>query len=75
MRHFKAHLGVHRVNGVASRLDAVGGNVADAVTLSHVPTTPDGRIADADGAPLDKDHPWFVVIRILYDDGPAAPAS
>ncbi|MFO1060306.1 MAG: DUF2272 domain-containing protein [Dongiaceae bacterium] len=73
-RRFPSHCEI--VVGTApGRLDAVGGNVADAVTLSHVPATPDGRIAGDDGTPLDKDHPWFVVIRILYDDGPAAPAS
>jgi hypothetical protein len=65
-RRFPSHCEIV-VATAPGRLDAVGGNVADAVTLSHVPTTPDGRIAGADGKPLDPDHPWFVVIRILYD--------
>jgi hypothetical protein len=49
------------------RLDAIGGNVDDAVTLKHVPVTADGRLAGPDGAVLDGRYPWFVVIRVLYD--------
>jgi hypothetical protein len=48
-------------------LTVIGGNVDDAVTLKHVPTTPDGRLADASGAVIDQRYPWFVVIRVLYD--------
>ena len=47
-------------------LSVIGGNVDDAVTLTHVPTTADGRLADANGV-VDPHYPWFVVIRILYD--------
>jgi hypothetical protein len=65
-RRFPSHCAIV-VATALGHLDAIGGNVADAVTLSHVPTTPDGRIAGADGEPLDRSHPWFVVIRILYD--------
>jgi hypothetical protein len=38
-------------------LAVVGGNVDDAVTMKHVPTTPDGRIGDPR-------YPWFVVLRL-----------
>ena len=48
-------------------LAAIGGNIEDAVTLQHVPTTPDGRLADADGVLVDQRYPWFVVISVLYD--------
>lgn len=65
-RRFPSHCGIVVATSPGS-LDVIGGNVADAVTLSHVPTTPDGRIAGTDGEPLDPDHPWFVVIRIRYD--------
>lgn len=51
----------------ASMLDVVGGNVDDAVTLKHVPVTPDGRLADATGTVLDTRYPWFVVLRVSYD--------
>jgi hypothetical protein len=48
-------------------LDIIGGNVDDAVTLTHVPTTPDGKIANADGTVVDTRYPWFVVLRVHYD--------
>ena len=48
-------------------LDVIGGNVDDAVTLKHVPVTPDGRLADADGRVVDSRYPWFVVLRVLYE--------
>jgi len=48
-------------------LDVVGGNVDDAVTLTHVPVTPDGRLAASDGTVLDGRYPWFVVLRVAYE--------
>jgi hypothetical protein len=47
-------------------LDVIGGNVDDAVTLKHIPVTPEGRLADAGGTVLDTRYPWFVVLRVLY---------
>jgi hypothetical protein len=41
-------------------LAVIGGNVDDAVTRKHIPTGPDGTIAD------DR-WPWFVAITIAYD--------
>lgn len=55
-------------------LDAIGGNVGDAVTLSHVPTGPDGKLVDTSGAILDPRHKWFVVLQVLYD-AETEPAS
>jgi hypothetical protein len=55
-------------------LSVIGGNVDDAVMLSHVPVTQDGMIATPDGAVLDKQHPWFVVLRVIYD-AEAEPAG
>jgi hypothetical protein len=46
-------------------MDVIGGNVADAVTLKHVPLTDDGRLADARGRVIDPRYPWFVVLRLL----------
>ncbi len=48
-------------------LTVIGGNVDDAVTMKHVPTTPDGKLAAADGTPVDFRYAWFVVLRVLYD--------
>jgi len=45
----------------------VGGNVDGAVTLKHVPTTPDGHLATQGGAILDTRWPWFVVLQVLYE--------
>jgi hypothetical protein len=48
-------------------LSVIGGNVDDAVTMKHVPTTPDGKLAGPDGIPVDSRYNWFVVLRVLYD--------
>ena len=49
------------------QLSVVGGNVDDAVTMKHVPVTPDGLLAPPGGPVLDTRYPWFVVLRVLYD--------
>jgi hypothetical protein len=49
-------------------LTVVGGNVDDAVTMRHVPTTPDGMLVRPDGSVVDTRYGWFVVIRVLYGD-------
>jgi Uncharacterized protein conserved in bacteria (DUF2272) len=63
-------------------IDGIGGNVADTVALWHIPTTTDGHLVAANGTIVDPNHPWFVVLRVIYDiDGPIvspfipAPAS
>ena len=43
------------------------------MTLTHVPTTTDGRLSINGGIPIDQRYPWFVVLRVLYDDMPTAP--
>ena len=63
---FPAHCDIV-VAAAPGQLDAIGGNVDDAVTLTHVPVTPDGRLADADGKVVDERYPWFVVVRVLYE--------
>ena len=45
----------------AARLDVVGGNVDDAVTLKHVAVAPNGTM-------LDDRYPWFVALRVLYEN-------
>ena len=55
------------VDAFPGAISVVGGNVGDAVALTHVPVTPDGRLADSSGAVLDSRHRWFVVLEVLYD--------
>jgi Uncharacterized protein conserved in bacteria (DUF2272) len=55
------------VQAVPGMLTVIGGNVDDAVTMKHVPTTPDGRLAAPDGTVVDTRYPWMVVVRVLYD--------
>lgn len=56
------------------RLAVIGGNVDDAVTLTHVPVTAAGMLANPDGSVLDTRYPWFVVLRVIYDSE-AEPAG
>ncbi len=55
-------------------ISVIGGNVDDAVTLTHVPVGPDGLLSDPDGHLLDSRYPWFVAVQVLYD-AEAEPAS
>lgn len=63
---FPAHCDIV-VGRDADRLAVIGGNVDDAVTLKHVPVSPQGTLADASGQVLDTRYPWFVAIRVLYE--------
>lgn len=57
-------------------IDGIGGNVENTVGMWRIPVTADGRLATPDGTILDPDHPWFVVLRIDYDDNAlSAPVS
>ena len=51
----------------ADALEAIGGNVTDAVTMKRVAITPDGRLVGPDGVPLDQRFAWFVALRVRYD--------
>ncbi|MFI4988762.1 MAG: DUF2272 domain-containing protein [Alphaproteobacteria bacterium] len=48
-------------------LSVVGGNVEDAVSMTHVPLTPSGTLANPDHTVVDGRYPWFVVLELLYD--------
>jgi hypothetical protein len=48
-------------------LTVIGGNVDDAVTMKHVPTTREGKLATPDGHVIDPRYPWFVVVHVIYD--------
>lgn len=56
------------------QISVIGGNVDDAVTLKHVPVTPDGKLATPDGQVLDTRYPWLLVLRLLVAP-PAPPAA
>ena len=47
-------------------LTVIGGNVASAVTMKHIPITPKGMLATPDGLVLDSRYPWFVALRVQY---------
>ncbi len=63
--HFPGHCDIVVDNSVPGQISVVGGNVDDAVTLKHVPVTPDGKLATPDGTVLDTRYPWMVVLRLL----------
>ena len=61
---------------VPGQITVVGGNVDDAVTMKHVPVTPDGKLARPDGTVVDTRYGWFVVLRVRDDSAAAArPAA
>jgi hypothetical protein len=63
---FPAHCDIV-VQAAPGLLSVIGGNVDDAVTMKHVPTTPDGKLAEPDGTVVDPRYPWMVVLRVLYE--------
>jgi Uncharacterized protein conserved in bacteria (DUF2272) len=71
---FPGHCDIVVGTPVQGTISVVGGNVDDAVTLKHVPVTPDGKLADADGRILDSRYDWMVVLRLLVPAS-AAPTS
>ena len=72
VEHFPAHCGIVVDTSVPGQISIIGGNVDDAVALTHVPVTPDGRLATPDGVVLDARYPWMAVLRLLV---PAAPTA
>ena len=52
------------VAAASEQLSVVGGNVDDAVTMKHVPVTPEGHLASSDGVVLDKRYNWMVVLSL-----------
>ena len=69
---FPAHCDIVVDTSVPGQIAVIGGNVDDAVTLKHVPVTPDGKLASPDGTVLDTRYPWMTVLRLLV---PAAPVA
>lgn len=69
---FPAHCGLV-VSQRANQISIIGGNVDDAVTLTHVPTGPGGLLANPDGSSLDSRYSWCAVLQVLYDADEEAP--
>jgi hypothetical protein len=63
--HFPGHCDIVVDTSVPGQIAVVGGNVDDAVTMKHVPLTPDGKLATPDGQVLDTRYPWMVVLQLL----------
>ena len=63
---FPAHCDIVVDTAVPGQIAVIGGNVDDAVTMKHVPVTPDGKLARPDGMVLDTRYPWMVVLRLLH---------
>lgn len=70
---FPAHCGLV-VSRQPNQLSIIGGNVDDAVILTHVPITPAGTLTQSDGAAVDTRYSWCAVLQVLYD-ADSEPAS
>lgn len=55
------------VDATLDGLSVIGGNVNDAVALTHVPVTPDGKLSTPDSHVIDTRYPWFVVLAVQYE--------
>jgi hypothetical protein len=64
---FTGHCGIV-VARQPGQINIIGGNVEDAVALTHVPVTDQGMLAEPDGTVVDTRYPWLVVIRVAYND-------
>jgi len=56
-------------------LDVIGGNVEDAVRLTHVPITARGTLGNPGEPVLDQRYRWFVILQVLYDAEAEPPAD
>ena len=69
---FPAHCGIvsatnQNAQPFGHELSIIGGNVDDAVALTHVPTDANGMIADSSGHSYDSRYPWCAVLEVHYD--------
>ena len=62
---FPAHCDIVVDVGQANRISVIGGNIGDAVSMTHVPVGADGKLATADGVLHDLRSPWMAVLRLL----------
>ncbi|PYD61293.1 hypothetical protein CFR73_04365 [Novacetimonas maltaceti] len=55
------------------QISIIGGNVDDAVSMTHVPVDRHGRLSSRRGGSVDPRYPWCVVLQVLYDADGASP--
>ena len=63
---FPAHCGLV-VARTPGQISIIGGNVDDAVSMTHVPVGPAGLLATADGNFYDTRYSWCAVLQVMYD--------
>lgn len=71
-RTFPSHCGIvvaTEQNGTpfGHQISMIGGNVMDAVALTHVPTDGSGRLASSSGQSYDSRYNWLTVLQVRYD--------
>lgn len=71
---FPAHCGIVVAQG-ANQISIIGGNVDDAVSLTHVPVGPGGLLSGPDGTSLDSRYAWCAVLQVVYDADEEPPGS
>ena len=59
----------------STQLAVIGGNVDDAVRLTHVPITARGTLGNPGEPVLDQRYRWFVVLQVLYNAEAEPPAD
>lgn len=69
---FPAHCGYVVATGqhgqpFGNQISIIGGNIDDAVALTHVPTDTQGRISAPSGKSYDTRYPWCAVLEVLFD--------
>lgn len=69
---FPAHCGYVVATGqngqpFGHQLSIIGGNIDDAVALTHVPTDATGHISAPSGQSYDARYPWCTILEVLYD--------
>jgi hypothetical protein len=64
---FPGHCDIVAAIGTGT-IDVIGGNVDNSVSMKHIPVTQDGRLGTAPDTIIDQDYPWFVVLRVAYDE-------
>ncbi|MDG6094440.1 DUF2272 domain-containing protein [Acetobacter sp. AN02] len=69
---FPAHCGIVVATGqngqpFGRQLSIIGGNIDDAVALTHVPTDANGMVSSSSGQSYDSRYPWCAVLEVIYD--------
>ena len=65
---FTSHCDIVVNTTIPGQIAVIGGNIQDAVTMTYVPVTEDGKLAAPEGIVLDTRFPWMAVLRLLIDE-------